>query len=65
MKAIKLLISEVKNELLKTKPLILRIENDFLIESSIKELIEQLNKTTQLLIKAQYHHNHPDDTYKS
>ena len=61
MKALKLLISEVKTELLKTKPLILRIENDFLIESSIKDLIEHLNKATQLLIKAQYHSTHQED----
>ena len=55
MNTFKLLISEVKNHLLKTKPLILRIESDFLVESSIKELIEHLDKTKQLLIKAQGH----------
>lgn len=55
MNTFKLLISEVKNHLLKTKPLILRIESDFLIESSIKELIDYLDKTKQLLIKAQNH----------
>ena len=55
MKTFKLLISEVKNHLLKTKPLILRIENDFLVEASLKELIDYIDKTKQLLIKAQNH----------
>ena len=45
----RLLISEVKNELLKTKPLLARIDGEFLVEASITEMIEHLIKTKKLL----------------
>lgn len=45
----RLLISEVKNELLKTKPLLARIDGEFLVDASITEMIEHLIKTRKLL----------------